>query len=267
VKAFFTPLMFGMLLRTVASLRGYDLRVVVSSATVLFDFATDALFAVDLSFAFVGYVLALKLLDTHILSTERTALGWAVTLACYPPFWPLVYGAFLDYGRGGADWRHWWSGSPQARMAWGAVILVLTAIHVFSTVPFGIRFSNLTNRGVLTNGFFRYTKHPAYLSKNVFWWLMAMPFLTRGAPGDAVRACLLLAGVNLVYLLRARTEERHLSRDPAYVSYATTMERVGIFRWVGRLIPALRYEPHRLFAAGRGPGAPAGDPPPPPAAP
>jgi len=57
----------------------------------------------------------------------------------------------------------------------------------------------------------------------------------------------MLLCLNLVYFMRARTEERHLSRDPDYVAYATAMERRSIFRWVGRLLPVLRFKPGRLF--------------------
>ena len=42
-----------------------------------------------------------------------------------------------------------------------------------------------------------------------------------------IRACLLLLLLNGIYYLRARTEEAHLSRDPAYVLYALWMEAHG----------------------------------------
>jgi len=47
--------------------------------------------------------------------------------------------------------------------------------------------------------------------------------------------------VNLVYYARARTEERHLSRDPTYVAYALWMNEHGLLRQLGRAIPVLRY--------------------------
>ncbi len=53
----------------------------------------------------------------------------------------------------------------------------LTAIYAWATLAFGIRFSNLTYRGVLTNGPYRFTRHPAYVSKNLFWWLSVLPFM------------------------------------------------------------------------------------------
>jgi hypothetical protein len=81
---------------------------------------------------------------------------------------------------------------------------VLPGIYAWATVVFGIRFSNLTYRGVLTNGPYRFTRHPAYLSKNLFWWASVMPFLvTTGTTADAMRNCVFLLAVNGIYCWRA----------------------------------------------------------------
>ena len=34
---------------------------------------------------------------------------------------------------------------------------------------FSFRFSNLTHRGIITSGPYRFTKHPSYVSKNIAW--------------------------------------------------------------------------------------------------
>ena len=57
-----------------------------------------------------------------------------------------------------------------------------------------------------------------------------MPFISQSSFGDGVRNCLALAALNLLYLLRARTEERHLKCDPTYVAYAQWIEEHGLFR-------------------------------------
>jgi hypothetical protein len=74
-----------------------------------------------------------------------------------------------------------------------------------------------------------------------------MPFLSTAGWSEALRQVLLLLGVNLIYLLRARTEERHLSSDPDYVQYGKAMDERSIFSWLGRLIPIFRYRTGRLF--------------------
>jgi len=126
-------------------------------------------------------------------------------------------------------------------------ILFLIGIYVWASIAFGIRFSNLTHRGILTNGPYRYTKHPAYISKNLSWWLISMPFLSAASPIEALRHSLLLIAVNTIYFFRARTEERHLSFDPTYVDYAKYIEVKGIFAAIGKRIPALKFKAGALF--------------------
>ena len=45
---------------------------------------------------------------------------------------------------------------------------------------------------------------------------------------QAVQSCVLLGGVNLIYFLRAKTEERHMGRDPVYRDYARYIAREGL---------------------------------------
>jgi len=117
------------------------------------------------------------------------------------------------------------------------VLVGLTAIYAWATMAFGFRFSNLTNRGILTHGPYAVSRHPAYLSKNLFWWISTIPVLTLGSVVDAVRATLLLAAVSGVYYWRAKTEERHLKLDPDYRAYFAWMTRNG---FVPRLFTRLR---------------------------
>jgi len=56
-----------------------------------------------------------------------------------------------------------------------------------------------------------------------------------GTIGEAVRRCILLTSLNLIYYLRAKTEERHLSLDPVYVQYADWIDRFGLLRALDRV--------------------------------
>jgi hypothetical protein len=115
------------------------------------------------------------------------------------------------------------------------MILLLVAIYVWSTIAFGARFSNLTHRGIITNGPYRYSKHPAYLSKNLSWWLISTPFMLSGNAAQSLRACILLCMLNGIYYLRAKTEERHLSLDPVYRQYVLWIEQHGLLRRLDRI--------------------------------
>lgn len=243
VKAFFIPLMYMMYLRSYQYFLGVDFGEMISTPLNIYNFFFEFSFLVDLLFACIGYVLTVRLLDTHIHSTEPTVKGWLVAIMCYEPFWTITYGSYLTYDSDNFAWGIWLTESPVLYSLWGATIIAFLLLYAASTITFGLRFSNLTHRGILTNGPYRYCKHPAYVSKNISWWLIAVPFIAHNSVLDAMRDCVLLLGVNVIYYLRARTEERHLSWDPVYREYATLMNDRSIFRGVARWLPFLRYQP------------------------
>ena len=239
VKGFFIAFMlaivppgFGLFIRGDV---GQALHDPVAMARWLITF----MFLVDVAFATAGYLLALRPLDSHIRTANPYAAGWTAALICYPPFVLMGDGGPLDYHPGtyGEDgWATWLAGAPVALGVVGAVLVALTAIYAWATVAFGLRFSNLTNRGIITNGPYAFSRHPAYLSKNAFWMIATLPFLTTGSWVDAIRATAIMAVIAGVYYWRARTEERHLRADPAYEAYYQWMERNGavprFFRWL-----------------------------------
>jgi Isoprenylcysteine carboxyl methyltransferase (ICMT) family len=230
VKGFFLPLMFTYFCSDLAKLLHYDLKLLHGFAGY-YDWAYFTLYFIDVALVAMTYLMSLKLTDTHIRSTEPTALGWLVALVCYEPFWSLIGRQYLAY-ENGAGWGGWLHGMPWLYDLWGSLIVLLVLIYVWSTIAFGARFSNLTHRGIITNGPYRYSKHPAYLAKNLSWWLIAMPFMPSGDIAQRVRCCLLLGLLNGVYYLRAKTEERHLTLDPVYEQYAHWIEQHGVLRWL-----------------------------------
>ncbi|MFT4520711.1 MAG: protein-S-isoprenylcysteine O-methyltransferase Ste14 [Halioglobus sp.] len=247
VKLFFLPLMLTYLIDKVTFYRAYDYTGLFVDFESFYDFAFQSLFFIDLLIAAVGYMTTYKATDSHIRSTEPTLLGWMVALMCYQPFWSFFSAQYIDYANGTKSWGAWMFDSPPLYNTWGIIILILTFIYVWATLSFGIRFSNLTNRGIITNGPYAFSKHPAYLSKNLSWWLISMPFMLNSGVDDSIRLSLLLLLLNFVYFMRARTEERHLSQDPAYRAYAAYIEEHGLFRRVGNSLPILKFRPGQLF--------------------
>lgn len=236
IKGFFLPLMFGYMCSDIVRLYNYDFNS-LQSFREIWEFLYFFLFYVDVVFGTMGYVMSLRLMDTHIRSSEPTMLGWIVAVVCYEPFWTLIGRQYLHYGSS-LSWGGWLSNEPLVYGIWGTAILILTAVYVWATVIFGGRFSNLTNRGIITGGPYRFTKHPAYISKNITWWLIAVPFVVTESAAASLRQCLLLLMVNGIYYLRAKTEERHLMRDPDYASYARWIDSNGLLRFLNR-IPAI----------------------------
>ena len=230
VKGFFLPLMFTYVCQEFDAFLSRGMPA-LDSFKAAYDYSYDFLYFVDVCFATAGYGFSLRLIDTHLRSTEPTALGWMAALLCYEPFWSLIGTQYLAYDPG-HPWGEWLRDDPLLFGIWGSLILALVAVYVWATIMFGCRFSNLTNRGILTNGPYRFTKHPAYIAKNLSWWMVSLPFLGDGG-WQAVRHAALLLMLNGVYALRAWTEERHLSRDTAYVAYMSWIKRNGLFRFFG----------------------------------
>lgn len=227
VKAFFLPLMLGFAIVDLQWWQTVDVDSVMTAPRAWYEIAYRFLFFTDVAFAAIGYVMTLKLFDGHIRSTEPTMSGWLVCIVCYPPFWDFFYRNYAAYEDGYYWGDHFPLGTTIGTI-WGCMILASVIFYVWSGLSFGIRFSNLTHRGIITAGPFRLTKHPAYISKNIAWWLISIPFVSSAGVTEGLRMSLLLLFVNVIYILRARTEERHLSADPVYRDYALWIAEHGL---------------------------------------
>lgn len=229
VKAFFLAFMLAIVPPNFGDFVRWDTSAIFSHPVALANWLISFMFVIDVAFATAGYILTLRPLDSHIRSANPFAGAWAVALICYPPFILMGNGGPLDYhiGTYGQDgWFTWFANYPVLLWGFGVVLVALTAVYAWATVAFGLRFSNLTHRGILTHGPYAISRHPAYLSKNLFWWVATLPFLpSTGDWTDAARNTVLMAAVSGVYYLRARTEERHLRLDPDYVAYSDWMAR------------------------------------------
>ncbi|QQV76434.1 protein-S-isoprenylcysteine methyltransferase [Sphingomonas aliaeris] len=228
VKAFFTAFMLAIVPPGFGEFVRGDTSRVLGDPVALANWLITFMFVIDVAFATAGYLLALKPLDSHIRTATPYAAGWMAALICYPPFILMAPGGPFDYHPGTSEWSHWFAGHPVILTLFGIVLVALTAIYAWATIAFGYRFSNLTNRGILTHGPYALSRHPAYLSKNLFWLISTIPFLTTGSLVDAARATVLMGVVAGVYYWRARTEEMHLGLDPAYRDYSEWMARHGL---------------------------------------
>ncbi|WP_435418105.1 protein-S-isoprenylcysteine methyltransferase [Parerythrobacter aurantius] len=252
IKGFFGAFMISILPGGFAQVVEADLAGMADRPAALAWFLINLLFVVDVQIGTVGYLVTFRPLDAHIRSGNPFLGGWVAALLCYPPF---VFGfmggnGLLAYEVHTPGWAFWLEGHTLLTALWGTALVCLTGIYAWATVAFGIRFSNLTYRGVLTHGPYRFTRHPAYVSKNLFWWLSTLPFLvgTDGTMVDAIRNTFFLGLVSAIYYWRARTEEAHLlAEDPKYREYHAWMDRHGLItaplariaRWVRSSRPVL----------------------------
>jgi hypothetical protein len=230
VKIFFLPLMYGYALDDWLSF--YGTSRLINSFRAFYEFMYQFIFFADVTFAILGYGLALRLINSHLRHPERSLSGWCICLICYMPFWQIFGRDFFSY-EDQIVWGPLLEGQPLIYMLWGSTILLLLCIYLFSTLSFGLRFSNITFRGTVFRGPYGFTRHPAYLSKNTVMWMVQLPLLA-ATPRDALAHTAALIGINTIYFLRARHEERCCGMSRDYRLYARYIDRFGLFsrsRW------------------------------------
>lgn len=227
VRGFFLPLMWVYFVRDVERYLTVPL-VWRWDVLACYQQVIDALYTVDVGFVLVGYICCSRLFGTAARSTDSTVRGWVIAVVCYQPFWSLYGRLYFAYHLPNYDWWGWLKHSPALASLWACAIVALTALYVWATLVFGPRFSNLSNKGVVTAGPYRWLRHPAYVSKNLSWWLISVPWMAAGGWSEGLRHCLMLAGVNCIYAARAWTEELHMRQDPAYRAYACWVDQHGL---------------------------------------
>ncbi|HYP67695.1 MAG TPA: isoprenylcysteine carboxylmethyltransferase family protein [Thiobacillaceae bacterium] len=172
----------------------------------------------DVFFYTVGYLVELPGLKNEIRSVDPTWLGWGVALACYPPFNGLTNQVL---GWHSTDFPQF--GNPAVHLAANFCLLGLMGVYTWASVALNLRASNLTHRGIVASGPYRFIRHPAYVCKNLAWWIGLQPALWDALHSSPIAAVLIvgsMCGWSFIYALRALTEERHLrSVDDEYDRY------------------------------------------------
>lgn len=205
----FFPVQFGML---VSELAWFDLPHPYASAFDWFQHAYRVayrlIFVLHVGIAVIAYSIASRWLDNRVRSIDFTLYGWFVVLVCYPPMNTGFTRQFINY-RGQAPLN-----LPESfEILLMVAVLACYLLHLWAGMAMGFRFSNLSNRGIVTHGPYAWVRHPSYASKNLAWWLDNLQVL------QSLWATVALAVWNWIYIQRALTEERHLSKDPAYRAY------------------------------------------------
>ncbi|MBI1220158.1 MAG: hypothetical protein GC186_16600 [Rhodobacteraceae bacterium] len=221
IKVFYIPLMFGFARDDWGFF--YANALPLNSFREVYEFLYRFLFFIDVVFGTIGYVVSLRILNAHIRWPEQKLSGWLVCLVCYAPFWQVIGRDFLQYDSS-ITWGSLFPENSLTYDIWGTIILLLIAAYASSTVAFAFRFSNLTYRGTVCHGTYAYVRHPAYLSKNLSYWLIQVPFLA-ASPRDAIANTLALIAVNLLYYARARHEEACCGAHRDYRIYARYLRR------------------------------------------
>lgn len=207
VKLFFAPMLVSWAINNILHINNLIHTQTLWNLKTTNSFIVDCLILLDTTIFSIGYTIESSYLKNVIKSVEPTLLGWVVCLWCYPPFNAFSFSPFNI---------QLWNISIQNRPDWldGLILCVITglwAVFVWGSVALGFKGSNLTNRGIISHGPYRFCRHPAYTAKVLVWWLEGIFFAKYGLS--------MLIAFAVIYGLRAWTEERHLMRDPDYAAY------------------------------------------------
>jgi len=241
LKAFFGPMMsmFLMIHCMAAWANGSAILAAgdgESGARAIFDrfgfwFLMQLILFVDVLVFTIGYLVESRRLGSEIRSVDPTLLGWAAALLCYPPFNSLT-GRLL--GAPVSDFPQF--DDPTMHLAVNLTLLALMAVYTSASVALGLKASNLTHRGIVSRGPYSLVRHPAYVCKNMAWWIGALPLITAQFAESFTQGLAAVGSVaawSALYVLRALTEEDHLRRvDGEYEAYAARVR----YRFVPGLI-------------------------------
>jgi protein-S-isoprenylcysteine O-methyltransferase Ste14 len=214
VKFFFFPIMlnfvfsnFSFLISSIPKIGVKSFTTIGGFNTTLFPVLLTAIFFFDTLVFTFGYAFESILLKNKLRSVEPTIFGWAVALICYPPF-NGIFGKFLHWSA-----NDYFSFNNEIyTFILRIFIVLLLSIYLSATFALGTKSSNLTNRGIVSRGPYAIIRHPAYISKNLAWWITTIA-------SGSIEGILTIAVWSFVYHLRAITEEKHLMLDSDYVEY------------------------------------------------
>jgi len=213
VKFFFVPLMIVFLAGHLAEARWVWQQFSPTPAGLEWiswgmAFSYQLIFLCDTAVALIGYSFESLWLKNKTRSIDRTWSGWVVCLMCYPPFNDIA-GLYLPLDEGTTALGL----GNVALLGLRGLALVFFLVYLWATLALGVRFSNLSNKGIVARGPYRWVRHPAYVCKNLAWWMEKLPTMA------GFHNVLPLLAWNLVYVLRGLTEERHLWAHPTYRAY------------------------------------------------
>ncbi len=229
VKLFFVPLMivwFSSQLFTMLNniyLASNDIHILSYNFLVyfqkhLFWLAMAIILFIDLIFFTIWYLIEIPVLNNKIKSVESTFLWWLVVLACYPPFNTYTTKVIWWYSEEFPKFDN-----TIIHIGLNSSILILMWIYSRASLSLWLKASNLTNRWIVNKWPYKYIRHPAYITKNIVWWIWWMPLLFWNIYlwqfKDFFIVLFSLLAWTFIYYLRAVTEEKHLSMDNDYLEY------------------------------------------------
>ena len=221
VKFFFIPLMVPATVYYFNRSLDIFLYSVITDNTVIgyfngfvFPLLVNVIATIALAYYSFGYLVDSTKLKSKVKSVEPTMFGWIVVLICYAPFFWLAIQVIPFHTK---DIVFFVNQEVTFIVRIGLLFVML--FKVWSIASLGAKCSNLTNRGIVSKGPYKWIRHPHYLAKLIVWWVTFLPVLIHNywAIGSMIFW-------TMIYVLRALTEENHLQSDKDYVEYCSKVK-------------------------------------------
>jgi len=250
LRCFFLLINFYAGVWYLSNLRAYGLPDTTGNFVEFITRLDLAIFGMIIFAILPGYIFASRLIGTELRKVDRTWFGWAINFSCYPPLNAAVFGGWVGYRppsemielyQGLPAWAYHTMASLPILYVVGGAIIFFALIHLWGEAIMGVRSANISSRGIITTGLFRFTKHPIYVSKCFQWAFIFFPVLNAIGFLDAIQSGILFLLVCAIYAGRALGEEKLLATDETYVKYALYMDDKSVFAFVGRLFPIMTF--------------------------
>lgn len=189
--------------------RGYDLLTVLMWTSAI-------LWLTDTLNASMSYCIESRWIENRSRSIDMTVGGWLVCLACYAPL-NNITGSLFPFGPFAASKYPDLIFVQDITFIYFIKILEITVLifHVYADCSLGPSIANITFKKLQTRGLYGIIRHPGTTFKLMLWWVQAM-FYREFWRFDFLFGHLMW---NLLYILRAITEERHLGKFEEYREY------------------------------------------------
>lgn len=179
-------------------------------------FTTAILWLMDTINASLAYALESRWIENRSRSIDLTIGGWLVCLACYEPL-NMVTATLFPWPPSVAslDTNDLVYSNLSFLYAIKIIEIIVLAAHIYTDVSLGPSVANITLKKLQTKGFYGIVRHPATTLKLLFFLIQSI-FYKRFYQIRFIYGYFMWG---MVYIMRAFTEERHLSHFEEYREY------------------------------------------------
>ncbi len=166
--------------------------------------------------ASVAYLIETRWLENRTRSIDMTFSGWLVCFSCYAPL-NIATGTLFPWAPGveSSNPVDLVAGDITTLYIIKGVELAVLMLHIMTNLSLGPSIANISLRKIQTRGPYGIIRHPGTTLKLTFFTLQSVVYKQFWQ----LRYIYGLLMWGTIYVLRALTEERHLSHYPEYREY------------------------------------------------